>query len=266
MTGNEGRSRRPARRVDPIPPGGWLRRLGLLLPVVLAATVWPAFAAGSRPCLKSCKALVTTCARCVTTELRTARAACGGDRVSRRRCRKDAAAEAKVSMARCRALAAPCVACCRAGGTSCTTTAETPICPIGRVVGFTPPPRRDPATLPLEPVGNGNLLVLEVPGGRLELDPTRRGPLTVLGRCTAWIAACVAPPDRTLDDCARSAPRCSSATPWDEASACCPPACFAAYRRARMDAPAGEAPLDTFTRVYFDDASCFPGVPAAVGR
>jgi hypothetical protein len=141
-----------------------------------------------------------------------------------------------------------------------------PVCPVGRVVAFTPPPRRELATLPLPSVGNGNLLVLEVPGGRLELDPTRRGPLTALGGCTAWIAACVAPPDRTLDDCARSAPRCAGTTPWDEAEPCCPAGCFEAYRRARIDAPPGEPALDTFTQVYFDDAGCFPGVRAAAGR
>ena len=266
MTASEGRLEHPSRRPDPLPLAGWRRWIALMVPVVLAATASPSPAAGSRTCNKGCKAPAVACARCVKAEVRTARAACGGSRADRRRCRSAAAADGKGLMARCRIQAAPCLACCRAGGSACAMTTYTPICPLGRVVPFTPPPRRDLATLPLPSAENGNLLVLEVPGGRLELDPTRRGPLTALGRCTDWIAACVAPPDRTLDDCARSAPACSSATPWDEPTACCPPACFAAYRRARLDAPPGEPALDAFTRVYFDDAGCFPGVRAAVGR
>jgi len=265
MTGSERPSRRPGIRIAvPARPAQWTW-LGLAVSVVLAASAAPASAAGSRSCAKSCKAPVAACARCVRTELRSTRAACTGSRTVRRACRRVATADAKALKARCRALARSCAACCRGGGASCATTGA-PACPVGRVVAFTPPPRRDPATLPLPAAGNGNLLVLEVPGGRLELDPARRGPLTVLGRCTSWVAACVAPPGRTLDDCARSAPACAGATPWEEAATCCPPACFAAYRRARIAAPADEAPLDTFARVYFDDAACFPGVRAAVGR
>jgi hypothetical protein len=241
------------------------RRRGVLVPVILAALVSPAAASGTRVCTRSCKVPVTACMRCVRTDVRTARAACAGPRGARRQCRSEAVADGKAAMTRCRTLAASCVACCGAGGASCSTTVE-PICPIGRHVDFTPPPRRDPATLPLPPAADGKLVVLELPGGRLDVDPAQRGPLTVLGRCTAWIAGCVAPPARTLDDCARSAPTCSGTAPWEEPQPCCPAACFAAYRRARVAAPTDEAPLDTFTRVYFDDAACFPGVRAAVGR
>ena len=49
MTGSEVRSRHPGRRVGGATLGaGGLRRLGLMVPVVLAATALPASAAGSR--------------------------------------------------------------------------------------------------------------------------------------------------------------------------------------------------------------------------
>jgi hypothetical protein len=266
MTDHGGVSRDRKGRPGRPPSLPWLRGLGPVVALALAAAVLPPPAAASRTCSRSCKGRVAACVRCARTDVRAARAACGGKGAARRRCRAAVREDGKATKARCRAQSGSCRACCRAGGKACATAEDPPICPIGRAVSFTPPPRRDPATLPLPPLENGHLLVIQVPGGRLELDPARRGPLTVLGRCTAWIAACVAPPDRTLDDCARSAPQCASATPSDDAAACCPSACFAAYRRSRIQAPSGEAPLDTFTRVYFDDAGCFPGVRAAVGR
>src|SRR6185295_1612038 len=104
--------------------------------------------------------------------VRAARAACGGTRAARRQCRKAALADGNAIKARCRTAATACSACCRGGGSSCAVAADPPICPIGQQVAFTPPPRRDPATLPLPTLPDGHLLVIEAPGGRLEVDPT----------------------------------------------------------------------------------------------
>jgi hypothetical protein len=112
------------------------------------------------------------------------------------------------------------------------------------------------ARLPRLP--DGQFLVLAVPGAQLTIDPTLRDPVTALGACTAWITACV-DPSRSLDDCARSAPPCATDRPWEEATACCPAACFEGYQRARQG---GTEPLAAYEQVYFKDASCFPGLRA----
>ena len=44
---------------------------------------------------------------------------------------------------------------------------------------------------------------------------------SALGACTRWITSCVDPTSRSLDDCARSAPPCATAQPWEEPD-CCP--------------------------------------------
>ena len=67
----------------------------------------------------------------------------------------------------------------------------------------------------------------------------------------------------TLDDCARSAPHCQTAEPWLEAQRCCPAACFTAYEALRRT---GVAPMLAFSKVYFEDASCLPGVRALLGK
>jgi hypothetical protein len=88
-------------------------------------------------------------------------------------------------------------------------------------------------------------------------------PLTAVARCTGWIVACVSPPDRSLDDCARSAPHCTTGQPWLETERCCPSACFDAYETRRQ---AGASAMLAFRTTYFTDASCFPGVAALLGN
>ena len=133
---------------------------------------------------------------------------------------------------------------------------------IGRQVSFDPPPPQDIENAGLPQLANGRLLALAIPGGQLELDPTRRDPVTALGACTHWISSCVEPESRSLDDCARSAPACLTDRPWEEDAVCCPTACFDAYERARQS---GTEPMTAFPEVYFRGATCFPGVAEMVG-
>ena len=134
---------------------------------------------------------------------------------------------------------------------------------IGRLVSFTPPPLPDFSGLSL-PRTKKDRMVLSVADdglaeGQLELDPTRRDPMTSLGLCTRWIVKCVEPGVRSLDDCTRSAPICKSQEPWTKNETCCPEDCFDAYATLRT---AGQLPIEAFDHVYFGDASCFPGVAA----
>ena len=129
---------------------------------------------------------------------------------------------------------------------------------IGRVVTFAPPPVQDLAALGAPQLPDGRFFVFGTPDASLTIDRTLSGPVTALGACTRWITTCVDPLSRSLDDCARSAPACTTDRPWEEPP-CCPAACFAAYEAARL---AGVAPLAAFSQVYFTDASCFPGVRA----
>jgi hypothetical protein len=134
---------------------------------------------------------------------------------------------------------------------------------IGQPVAFDPGPPIDPAALGLPPNGDGTYALVRVPGAELVIDPALNDPITAVGRCTSWIARCLAPPARLLDDCTRSAPACQTDQPWLEATRCCPSACFAAYEAQRR---AGASPLLAMRLVYFADASCFPGVRAQLGE
>jgi hypothetical protein len=133
---------------------------------------------------------------------------------------------------------------------------------IGTQVAFTPPPPPDLVALGVPAYDLRSYHLSANADGDLLLDAEVRDPLTALGRCTGWIAACVAPPERTLDDCARSAPACATAEPWLETDACCPAACFTAYEALRRD---GSAPLRALRAAYFEDGSCFPGLRDLLG-
>jgi hypothetical protein len=130
------------------------------------------------------------------------------------------------------------------------------------MVTYTPPADTNPSTLPL-PRNDAGVIAL-TPGVPLGIGwkAPAPGPMTALAACTRWISGCVSPPDRTVDDCARSVPACKTTTPWNE-PACCPPACFDRYVAARNE---GKADVDAFAAAYFDRAdSCVPGVSAALG-
>ena len=132
---------------------------------------------------------------------------------------------------------------------------------IGRYVSFTPPPLPDFSGLSLARSKADRMILAAANDGlvtgQLELDETRRDPMTSLGLCTRWVVKCVDPNSRSLDDCTRSAPQCRAAKPWLENEQCCPKACFEQYAALRQT---GRGSIEAFDHVYFGDASCFPGV------
>lgn len=145
-------------------------------------------------------------------------------------------------------------------GACSNTPAEEPPA-FGRQVAFTPPVDPDPAAAPLPKNAAGQLRL--TPGAPVEIvwAPPTPGPMTALSQCTRWISSCVAPPARTVDDCARSVPVCKTNEPWNEA-ACCPQACFDRYVAARKS---GTKDVDAFSATYFDkNDNCIPGISALV--
>jgi hypothetical protein len=108
-------------------------------------------------------------------------------------------------------------------------------------------PRRD----------DGTFFVLAIPNASLGIDPTRRDAIVATGACARWITTCVTDGGHALDDCARSAPPCTTTRPWEEPAACCAPACFERYQEARRG---GSEALTAFETVVFSADPCMPGV------
>ncbi len=221
--------------------------------VVTIALTLPAAAAGPtgrKACFKNCGEARRTCLRVAKQRRAAAQASCTPDAGSRRACRRAAGALLRKAKPACGRYQRQCRACCRAGGNG-------PACPIGRPVDFEAPPMPDLERLGVPRLPNGRYLAIAIPGLQLEIDPTRRDPVTAFGACLRWITKCVEPGVRQLDDCARSVPSCLTDRPWEERQACCPTACFAAYEATRQ---AGTPPLPAFQGVYLADAGCFPGL------
>jgi hypothetical protein len=59
-----------------------------------------------------------------------------------------------------------------------------------------------------------------------------------------------------MDDCARSAPVCTTQEPWKEADTCCPQSCYDNYKAVRLG---GKSVRESLVEVYLS-GSCFPGV------
>lgn len=104
----------------------------------------------------------------------------------------------------------------------------------------------------------GNLLA-QIGEARLELDPTVRDPLTGLGTCSDLLTYCFEPGVKSLDDCAREVPRCTTKEPWNE-SDCCPDSCVDDYLDARKTAE----PLAAFDAALYQNGSCYPGVKGLI--
>jgi hypothetical protein len=83
-------------------------------------------------------------------------------------------------------------------------------------------------------------------------------PMSVANACSAMILDCAKAgddPKTAMDACFKSAPRCATAKPWEEAKACCPDACWQKYselRRKCVD------PSSASTRAIYD-GHCAPG-------
>lgn len=132
---------------------------------------------------------------------------------------------------------------------------------IGRFVKYTPPPLPDLGALKFPRTETGGIMLFPVDTGEskghIELREDLRDPLTTVGGCTRWIVSCVQPGNRSLDDCAKSAPHCATDKPWQEEAHCCPASCFESYASLRTE---GIDPIASFDTVYFEDGSCFPGL------
>jgi hypothetical protein len=127
---------------------------------------------------------------------------------------------------------------------------------LGRLIEFTPPPEQDMASLGYAPNADGTYTIIDVGGMELIIDPKRRSPLSTLHLCNSWLVACYAPPERALDDCYRSAPRCLSDDAWKTREQCCPAACYTQYVARRHQ---GHESLAAWMEVT-KDASCFSDV------
>lgn len=101
----------------------------------------------------------------------------------------------------------------------------------------------------------GRPIVLKLGDFQFEYDATRRDRDTAMAACQDWVASCFNPAVRTLDDCARSAPQCKTATPWLETGTCCPSNCYSQYRAKRL---LGTAARYAFTTTYLLENACMP--------
>lgn len=206
-------------------------------------------AKATRQCRSQCGAKARTCLAMAAERRPVLQAACTG--AERRPCRGRVRLAVQRARKACRTFRTECVACCKSGGSG-------PTCPVGDPVPFTPPPLPDLGALGLPQQEDGSYLILALPGGSLGLDADRRDALTAVGVCVRSIALCVAPPARSLDDCARSAPPCVTDRPWEESQPCCPAECFERYQGARRG---GLDAVAAFRSVYIRDApACVPGL------
>jgi len=107
----------------------------------------------------------------------------------------------------------------------------------------------------------GRPLLLDGPRVSIAVGPAWKNSASALARCAAMVTHCVDLPTKTLDACMFSVPRCKTDKPWDEATACCPTACWDRYELLRK---AGVSPIASFDQVLFVK-SCMPGAPALIG-
>ena len=135
-------------------------------------------------------------------------------------------------------------------------TLDTVVPRVGRIVSYSPPelPADPFSALPINPATGRHVLV-QSPQGSLEYDPTLRSPRTALSRCAGWIMQCFQPGARDMDDCARSASICKTATPWNESASCCPSQCYENYNKLRL---AGSDDWASFSHAYLFDGNCIP--------
>jgi len=143
---------------------------------------------------------------------------------------------------------------------STATAPSTPAPPAPKRVEVPPLPRVDLSGLPKDAQGRPILsqsgdasIVLESRGAP--------GPTHVLAACSTLVTRCYKPGERELDDCFASAPRCTSARPWEDPAykPCCPEACWKQYDTRRK---AGATPQRALDQALFGGGSpaqsCLP--------
>jgi hypothetical protein len=140
--------------------------------------------------------------------------------------------------------------------TPCTETVSQPPLRMrgGTSVRSAPAPEAKPATPPLEPgtcawsEPEGDIVVEQprktdpemlphdAAGNPVEVFVGKRGPRSAAGACSALVSACSQKSDdpaKAMDACFKSAPRCATDRPWEEAQVCCPQACWQKYSDLR---------------------------------
>lgn len=129
---------------------------------------------------------------------------------------------------------------------------------IGSEVEFDRPAELSTADLLALPTGFlGRPLLVEGPRLSAVVNLDDRDEVEGLARCLSLVKACTSPPDRSVDDCMRSAPVCTTNTGWDEPGACCPAACFDSYEAQRLN---GVGVNRAFMATFFSSTSCVDAV------
>ena len=149
-------------------------------------------------------------------------------------------------------------------GASATSTIEIQVLGgifpvvIGEDVEFDLPADLTPADLASLPTGTlGEPILIESPGLGAVVELGDRDEIEGMSRCLAVVKACTSPPDRSIDDCMRSAPVCTSSPWWDQDDACCPESCFGTYESQRL---AGIGSARAFLDTFFSASSCIDAV------
>lgn len=142
---------------------------------------------------------------------------------------------------------------------STSTSTATPAARAPRRVEVAPPPQADLSALPKD--AQGRPILSRSGDAALVLEKRAPGPTNVLAACSSMVTRCYKPGERELDDCFASAPRCTSARPWEDPAAqpCCPEACWRQYETRRK---AGASPMAALDQALFGGGSpaqsCLP--------
>jgi hypothetical protein len=141
-----------------------------------------------------------------------------------------------------------------------STSTATPAARAPKRVEVAPPPQTDLSGLPKD--AQGRPILSRSGDATLVLEPRGApGPTNVLAACSSMVTRCYKPGERELDDCFASAPRCTSARPWEDPAykPCCPEACWRQYDARRK---AGASPQRALDQALFGGGSpaqsCLP--------
>lgn len=116
---------------------------------------------------------------------------------------------------------------------SMATSTSTPAARAPKRVEVAPPPQADLSGLPKD--AQGRPILSRSGDATIVLEKRAPGPTNVLAACSSMVTGCYKPGERELDDCFASAPRCTSARPWEDPAfkPCCPEACWRQYDAQR---------------------------------
>lgn len=150
----------------------------------------------------------------------------------------------------------PALLCCALLAASCDFTKQLPKVEIPAI------PVLDPLKLPLPKTPDGKYLLMELSQAHLEVDPTVKDPITVVGECVDLVTYPYEPGGPlTLDVTVAGARTCTTEQPWGEALGCCPKKCQDDYAAERAKGTEPSAALDL---VFFERKDCWPGLANAL--